>query len=260
MKNTIYILILGLVIFFGCKKELSLIEQTNEYSVENMVFTCEEDIESKIYFKGEVNGEPFCISYPQNDYWFSNSIFTVTNTAPSATFNTNSNDGVFNSFYEVSIYPPIFDNIIGIHKDFQPWVKITTPHLADSTIHSEMFYLDKYLKEGKLDLRSPEIDKYSGWDFGIGWHTVLLPGYDYYKKKNELVVPVTGTNLTPREYIQNNLKFEISQLSVEKTGNISTYDVTFKIECDLYAERRFEDLYYGRLDNGEFRTQIIIEH
>jgi hypothetical protein len=264
MKNLRFLLLLFsiFVIVFSCKEEEPDIQkQTEVYCAENMIFSCNEIPMGDVYFKGKINCKSFCISYPENDYWYQNGIGTEATTSTSDPV-LNPNTPLNSTKYSFSIDPPIFDNYIGITKDFQPGVQIYTPSTPfDSIIPPPTYYLDKFVQEGDLPLINSNTDKFNGWHFDISWSCVFLPGYDYYKNKNESYVPAIGKYLSPSGGTQNDLIFNLKEVIIERDGNISTYYITFEIECDLYyyqGENNGE--YFGRLDDGEFRTKIVIEN
>lgn len=254
--------LLILLIFASCKNEdrpLSTREQTLANCMNDMVFTCDSSDLGNVYFKGKINGQDFCVSYPNNEYWYYNGIATQTVTSVDNPI-LNSGGSHISTFYDLSISPPIFDHAIGIPRDFSPRVQISSPSTLDSTAFKGIYYLEKYFKEGNLTMRNPSIDKFNGWDFSISWGCVWIPGYGYYKEKDELNVPFENLWLSPIVESQNDMVFEISNLNIGNDLTNIYYDVTFKIECDLFFRDRIEGKpFYGRLEEGEFRTQIVVE-
>jgi hypothetical protein len=256
-----FTIFVGILIFITCSKEnLSLYEQTEEYCADNMIFSCKDETLGEVYFKGKINGERFCISSPNDNYWYYNGIGV--NSTSSISNPTNSSNVVGTStFFDFSISPPIYDNVIGISKDFSPRVNISTPWISDTIIHPDTYYLDEFVKEGNLQLKTSANDGSSGWNFKINWSCVLLPGYSHYKNIDEQVVPTIAKHISPSGHPQDDPIFKISDMEIERVGNISTYYITFQIECDLYYEGLYHNNeFYGRLEDGEFKTKLVLEN
>lgn len=263
MKFILYSIsiIIGIFLFTTCSKEnLSIYEQTEEFCADNMIFSCEDEILGEVYFKGEINGEKFCISSPNNNYWYYNGI-GVNSTSSISNPTNNSNTVGTSTFFDFSISPPIYDNVTGISKDFSPKINISTPWISDTIIHPDTYYLDKFVKEGNLQLKTSANESFSGWNFRINWSCVLLPGYSHHKSIDELVVPTIGKYISPSGHPQDDLVFKISDVEIERVGNISTYYITFLIECDLYYEGLYhKNEFYARLEDGEFKTKLVVEN
>ncbi len=85
----------------------------------------------------------------------------------------------------------------------------------------------------------------------------MFPGYDYYENRNK--IPVVGERLTPVVGEQSNVVFRVSEFERVETFNLIHYDITFEVECDLYfgSDSRLYD-YFGRLDDGVFRTKFSV--
>lgn len=261
MKTSNFFIALVLIFIFNLsckKKEKSILKQTQEYCADNIIFSCNQIPQGDIFFKGKVNGNDFCISYTIDDYWYRNTI-GIESTSSTFTPNLNPNSPVNSTNLSFVLSPPIYDNVVGISKDFQPSIRIRTPSIkSDSILTTMSFFLDEFVKEENLTLRDSKIDKFQGWYFGISWSCVFIPGYEHYKKKDELYVPKVDSHLSPTTGRQgDNTFFKIKEVNLDRDGNISTYYITFEIECDLYFHNGD---YYGRLDDGEFKTKIIIEN
>jgi len=100
-----------------------------------MVFRCEPITAAEMYFTGKLNGEDFCVSVPNEDYWQVNGIATTSSTSTAnPTFSSDS--PIISTFYEIGIYPPIFDNYYGLTEDFHPRVIINTPEIKEDTIYN----------------------------------------------------------------------------------------------------------------------------
>lgn len=223
-----------------------------------MVFKCERPL-GEIYFEGKINGQDFCTSYPKNGTRLSNAIGTM---ATTSTENPVLEAGATrsSSFFSFIIIPPAIDELNGALEDFEPFVFIETPHIKDSIIYPAHKYIDDFIKEGDLTMRSEDVDKYSGFDFRIHWGCVMLPGYDYYYKKDPYQIPAVGEILTPSVGDQSDLTFRVSEFQRAERGDSIYYDITFEIACDLYYGSSSKAIsYFGRLEDGVYRTMVAVK-
>lgn len=258
MKKYIY-LVFFLIFNTSCKEKLTNQEETHQYCIENMVFKCTNEPLGETYFKGKIEGKEFCISTAVDDYYDNNQvIFIAKKSADDPSFTIG--DSFESSLFQLSIYPPQFDVLAGISKDFLPSVTIQTPVIFDSILYKPQYYLDSFLSVGVLVARENlpiviDVPEVNGWNFSIDWSCVYLPGYEHYKNISEWYIPVIGEQLTFSRGRQDNLKFSIEKLEISNVGIWINYDITFRIECDLYY---YNGIYYGRLEEGEFKTQFAI--
>ena len=262
MSKFLYILFWISLICFSCKDDdLTLVKESELYCEENIVFSCNSIPTGDTYFKGKINCRGFCVSIPNDGYYSSDGVATSF-TTPTSNPVLNSNVPINSTMYSLSISAPIFDNYIGITKDFEPSIQIFSPSIEfDSIVPDPIFFMDKFFQEGDLVMQShsniSNIGAFDGWSFSISWSCVLLPGYDYYKKRDETYIPSTAGYLSPTQGRQDDLVFRLNEIKLERVGNISTYYLTFEIECDLYYGGDQE--YYGRLEDGVFKTKVVIE-
>ena len=241
----------------SCKKELDYYEQSRLYCKDGMQFNCTGPLNSH-YFKGELNGTEFCVSDSASGYRALNGVGTETITSaddprllPGAIPTS--------SFYRISFNPPIKYKQIGIAEDFVPYVYIETPYINDTMVLKASEYIEKFYHAGDLPIRDNAKDKYSGFNFVITWGCVMLPGYQYYHDKNPYQIPSVGELLTPANGKQDNFVFKITELKKTVYQDIITYDITFQISCTLYyGNQKANDNYFGRLEDGIFKTQIIL--
>ena len=244
------------LVFITCKKEEPTIrEKTEKYCNENMEFTCSETL-GEFYFSGKINGKDFCVSADVNGYWVDNGIYTET-TTPTTDPTLSPNASPYATFFNFSFAPPLID--YQATADFAPTVTIKTPFILDSIIYPEIEYFNRFIKEGDLTLRDKDMGKDSGFDFEIVWGCTFLPGYDYYKETRPLAIPGVGIGLTPSTGKQENAVFRISELKISGVPGYRVHDITFEIECDLYYwDSTFDYRYYGRLEDGIFKTQVVM--
>ena len=255
MKRIMLLSLISLV-FITCKKELSLLEKSGKYCDENMEFTCSETL-GDFYFSGKINGEDFCVSADVDGYWMGNGIGTGTTTSTSdPTLSPGTTP--FSSFYGFSFRPPVID--ARATEDFAPFVTIWTPFIRDTTIYPDIEYFKRFVKEGDLELWESDKDRTTGFYFRIAWNCTLLPGYEYYKETRPLAIPGVTVTLSPSTGKQDNAVFRISELKISGVPGYRVYDITFEIECDLYYENSGTNdrRYYGRLEDGIFKTQVVM--
>ncbi len=241
----------------SCREDLDLYEQSLKYCKENIEFTCTEP-HGEFFFKGKLNGKDFCVSKGVNDYWVLNDIGTETVTLTS---NPVLSPDVTpqSSYFNFGFYPPIMDNWNGILEEFAPSVYIYTPSVLDTTVLKASKYIDKFIQEGNLKLRDKNTDKYSGFHFVISWGCVMLPGYEYYLEKDPTRIPVVGEGITPSTGVQKNSVFRVTSFEKKVTPDFIIYDITFEISCDLYyGSDSTDNGYFGRLEDGVFKTQVIL--
>ena len=254
-------------LFFACKKELTLDEKSVKRCKENMEFTCTGPL-GDFYFSGKINGEDFCVSadmetlWDSGKPWISNGIWTGT-TTPTSDPTLSPGATPFASYYAFSFNPPTDNfNGTGLSKEFAPRIEIQTPYILDSIVYPDIEYFKRFIKEGDLVLRSDDTKgatRASGFNFTIGWGCAMLPGYDYYKETRPLAIPQVGIGLTPLTGKQDNAVFRISELTISGVPGYRVYDITFEIECDLYyASANNGHRYYGRLEDGIFKTQVVM--
>ncbi|MCC6459257.1 MAG: hypothetical protein IT260_02225 [Saprospiraceae bacterium] len=252
MKNW-KIFTLGFLGCLACNKMPDLYEESVKYCKDNFVITCTEPI-GMLYFTGLINGSRLCVSEGIDDYWMQNGI--AIESVTSTQYPVLSPDTPEQStFYTLGFYPPIFDNLNGILTEFAPYISIDSPHVSDTTHYTQHYYIEKFFKKGDLALRNKFADQYSSYNFSISWTCVMQPGYRYYYNKNPAMIPSVIGQISPSFGIQHNSSFRISDFSKSISGNWINYDITLQITCDLYYKDRS---YYGRLENGIFKTRITL--
>ena len=258
MKKPLF-LFCAFLFLFSCEEEVpDLPQRSIQYCKEYIEFTCVEPL-GEFYFKGALNGTEFCISNGINDEWMSISVFTETVTS-TAKPNLTPDATPQSSFFNFGLYPPIMDNWNGLMKEFAPYIDIRTPSVLDTTVFSAGEYLERFIKEGDLVLRDIYTDKYSGFKFTIGWGCAFLPSYDYYYQKDPSRIPAVGVGLTPSAGKQKDAVFRVTEYKKTITPDFEILDITFEIECDLYyGNSRKDRTYFGRLENGIFKTQGVLE-
>lgn len=247
-----------LLCLFSCKEEeLSNVEKSKIYCRENMVFECTNATDLTRYtswFKGNLNGDDFCVIDSSNRYKVYYGIGTETITpAESPVYTPGLTPSA--SFFGIYFSPPIKNNFAGILEEFKAFVILSTPRLKDTVLEKRSMYIERFLKKGNLNLLTPDTDKYSAFDFDISWGCALLPGYDYYYNKNEYRIPTVAQHLSPKYGKQKNVVFRISELHKEVFDFHTTYDITFDISCSLYYE---DGDYFGELKNGVFKIKMDI--
>jgi len=259
MKQSFFLLTFGAILLIAAcgKEEYNLLKVSEQYCRDNMVFSCEEDPDAEIYFRGKLNGEEFCISVPQGNYFALNDVFTTSTTAVGE--EQNASTPLTGSFYRMSIRPPIFDNLNGITRDFAPVFTLDSPTIRDSVVYSAEYYLDEYFQEGELPIRKDGEDDTEGFRFFISWSTVLRPGYEHYQRKNPAMIPVAGMGISPTFGPANHAKLELTEMEKRVTPEGYRYYFTFKMDADLfYLCQYFAGDRFGTLADGEFRMIIDI--
>lgn len=264
MKTIKYLLLIAIIYFvtFSCKQEPeTFLEKTYVHCRDNMTFNCTSEPLGDNYFKGKLNGTDFCVSAAVDGYRAFHSIGTEATTSASNLV-LSPNTSPISTFYSFYIIPPQFDPIASLSEDFLPFIFIRTPSIPDSTRYSSIYYLDNFIKEGNINLQSLEVDKFDGWYFAISWGCVLFPGYNHFKEKNEAEIPVVGESLVPFFDEQEDSTFKISQLNIERDGNLVTYDFIFEIECNLNYNSGHPfnpNGKFGKLEDGVFKVKFTIE-
>ncbi len=251
-----FILLLGLS-FFSCKKEKTLLEQTEERCHKDMQFTCD-GIRGEFFFSGKINGQEFCVSTFPGEYKMRTSISTITFTpADDPAFSTD--DPFVASQFNFRFDPPRFRLIDGTLAagEFVPSVRISTPWIRDSMVHPVEEYLNGFIKEGDLPLctQNHRIECFSNkFTFYIYWDCYLTEdpndSYDPIRR----FVPLAQVPLTPGDYSDLETVFRVSELKITETPFSKIYNITFEIECDLEDEFGL----FGRLEDGVFKTQVVI--
>lgn len=248
------------LLFAGCEKEeLSVRDATLLYCEENQELECNWNPTDDHYFRGKINGLPFCISSPHNRYWAKNEIrkVSIISTA-NPTFNPATTPAIA-TLYSFCISPPIIEQNNGIVEDFAPHVIIDTPWIRDSTIFPETKYWDELLTGGEHPLRAKWEREESGFNFWITWSCVFRPGLNYYLRTSPDRIPAVGAGLSPAYGPRGNSSFRISKELTGETETSLSYRIVFHISCDLYYSGysgRVE--YYGRLEEGEYATIATI--
>jgi hypothetical protein len=248
------------LLFAGCEKEaLSVRDATSLYCEENQVLECNWNPTDDHYFRGKINGLPFCISSPHNRYWVKNEIRKIsTISTANPTFNPATVPAIA-TLYRFGISPPIIEQNNGIVEDFAPHVIIETPWIRDSTIFPEKKYWDEFLTDGEHPLRAKWEREESGFYFRITWSCVFRPGLNYYLRTSPDRIPAVGAGLSPAFGPRGNSSFRISKELTGETETTLSYRIVFNISCDLYysgSSGRVE--YYGRLEEGEYATIATI--
>jgi hypothetical protein len=258
MKKPLF-LFCAILFLFSCEEEVpDLQERSIQYCKDRISFTCVEPL-GEFYFKGTLNGTEFCVSYGVEDYWMQNAVGTETVTS-TANPNLTPDATPQSSFFGFHFFPPIIDNVNGLSKEFAPSVYIYTPFILDTTVYSAGEYLERFIHQGDLVLRDIYTDKYSGFKFTIAWGCAFLPSYDYYYQKDPSRIPAVGVGLTPSAGKQKDAVFRVTEYTKTVTPDFDIYDITFEIECDLYYGNSSKDrTYFGRLENGVFKTQVVLE-
>jgi hypothetical protein len=248
----------ALLLISACgKEEYDLRKASEQYCRDNMVFSCEEDPDAEIYFRGKLNGEEFCISVPQNNY-FAHSGVTITATTLIGE-EYSASTPLTGSFYRMAIRPPIFDNLNGITRDFEPVFTLDSPTINDTVAYAPEYYLDEYFQEGELPIRKDGEASTEGFRFFITWSTVLRPGYEHYKRKDPAMIPVVGMGISPTFGPANHAKLELTEMEKRATPEGFRYYFTFKMDADLfYLCQYFAGDRFGTLADGEFRMIIDI--
>lgn len=250
MKNLIAFFLL-FCIFFSCKKDPflnSLKKCRKEYS-----FTCTPH-QSDFFFSGKIKGEDFCVAPGTNAYEITAGIgtgFATTTEAPAL------EPGVTPtfSFFNFSVTPE--DDGSGVTRVLSPWVKIRTPYVRDSLIHPAKEYLERFIKKGNLPLRDIDADELEHFYFEIGWNCDFA---EEAARDPDLVSGVAARLSTINAQLGKDTRFEITELEITETAFALIYDITFEIECDLYwASASEQKIFYGRLEDGVFKTQAIVD-
>ncbi|MEO6190441.1 MAG: hypothetical protein ABIO44_08865 [Saprospiraceae bacterium] len=251
-----------LIIFFffvACTKEnsdLELYKKSQCECAKNINLDCTEDpLFNDYYFKGTINNKSFCI---QSSRYTNSNGFGVKfgPVSPFEPFNP-ANSNIQNSFYQISLTPPVKDNNNGLYEELAPIINIQTPYVYDSIGRDPQFYLDKFFNLGEYKLESKSNKRASSYLFNISWGCVLKPGYEYYKHIDPFRIPAVGVTLSTLPGVQKNSKFIIqkSELSEENGGLFLELEI--EIECDLYFDDSYLSYqYYGRLANGIYKTRV----
>lgn len=260
MKNLFVLCAACSLLFAGCEKEeLSVRDATLLYCEENQELECNWNPTDDHYFRGKINGRPFCISSPNNRYWVLNSRGKISNiSTDNPTFNPATTPAIA-TLYGFSISPPIIEQNNGIKEDFAPSVTIETPWIRDSTIFPETKYWDELLTDGEHPLRAKWEREESGFNFWITWSCVFRPGLNHYLRTSPNRIPAIGAGLSPAYGPRGNSSFRISKELTGETEVSLSYRIVFHISCDLYYSGysgRVE--YYGRLEDGEYATIATI--
>lgn len=247
------------LILFSCQKEEPTTREISaKYCHDNMEFTCDDSPDDEIFFKGKINGEEFCVSVPHRRFQALNGVAVTSTTSTDTPILTN-DAPIIGSFYSLGIYPPIFDNFNGIVRDFQPFIILETPKIADTTVYTAQTYIEDYLKKGVLPLRTNDGDKATTFDFRIAWSCAYRPGYYYYVNKYPGRVPVIGMGVSPSYGSSPNAQLELIEFIKKETHESIKYFLTFEIECDLYqGNKYYKGDYFGKLEDGVFKTIIEI--
>lgn len=259
MKRFFFLLtFVAILLIAACgKEEYNVLKVSEQYCRDNMVFRCEEDPDAEIYFRGKLNGEEFCISVPQDNYFAVRGVATTSSTLVGEEYNTNT--PVLGSFYRMSIRPPIFDNLNGITRDFAPVFTLDSPTINDSIVFPPEYYLDEYFQEGELPIRKDGEETTEGYRFFISWSTVLRPGYEHYQRKDPAMIPVAGMGISPTFGPATHAKLELTEMEKRVTPEGYRYYFTFKMDAELfYLSQYFAGDRFGTLEDGEFRMIIDI--
>lgn len=239
------------------KEEYDVRKASEQYCRDNMVFSCEDDPDAEIYFRGKLNGKEFCISIPQGNYFAHSAVATTASTAVDEEYNANT--PLRGSFYRMAIRPPIFDNLNGITRDFEPVFTLDSPMINDAVVYAPEYYLDQYFQEGELPIRKEGEEATEGFRFFITWSTVLRPGYEHYKRKNPAMIPVVGMSISPTFGPASHAKLELTEMQKRATPEGFRYYFTFKMDAELfYLCQYFAGDRFGTLEDGEFRMIIDI--
>ncbi len=251
MEKSLFYLFIITILIFSCKEEKDQFEQAREDCREDMTFNCIGVPTEEIYFKAEIDGTEVCIGTTDNTIFYNrNGIGTVSTTSASEPTFTPSAP-IFSSFFAFSLSS---NNGVDRPVDYAPSVDIQTPYIYDTITYPKSYYLDSFLIEGvNLPLKdlSSYSSKSSGFQFGISWNCEIN---DY-----ELGDASVGVRITPREDDEDAI-FMVSNLEKKRKGDTLFYDITFQIEFDLYhfENSRDEPEYFGKLENGEYRTKFTI--
>lgn len=241
------------------REKLSIREESFVHCKENMLLECKINNQDSIYFKGKINGKPFCISSPSYGYQAYHSVGSIFLTSTNAPVLNPSTAKPIETYYSFSISPPIINQYNGIQEDFWPEVTIRTPAIKDSVVYPAFKYFDKFIRMGDQPLRGRWESSDSGFYFAISWSCVMNPGLNYYIKHSPFRIPVVSPGISPVFGPRGRYKFKISEVEKEETALTITYHITFEVSCDLfYGGNSAYVEYFGRLEDGIFKTTATI--
>lgn len=236
-----FILLFLLIIVSSCKEELTIEQESLNQCRELIEFTCSE-ITSNSFFSGTMNGIDFCVSDGSDGY----SQFNVI----SRSFTTNTDGGSKSeelSGFNFGFSPPAVASI----EPLKPDVSILTPMVKGAALKPHE-YIDRFVKMGDLELRDKNKDRTSGFTFYIWW------GCEFSDEENRLEYISTSLSTT-NSTLSDNTVFKVVNLKKETLPDFHFYDITFEIECDLYwADIEGEKKKFGRLENGVFKTEVLV--
>ncbi len=257
-----FILLLGLSLL-SCKKEKTLLEQTWERCWDDMQFTCD-GIRGEFFFSGTINDQSFCVSTFPGDYEMENRVWTITFT-PAEDPSFMPGQPFAYSYLNFVMSPPVV-YVVGngevFPEEFFPTVSLGTPVIEDSIIHPLEDYLT-FVKPGDLPLCTGESLSSdclaNTFRFNIHWFcfTTADPSesidpYNIYK-----TIPAATPDLTPG-YVRQKPIFRVTEFQIDETPFSKIYNITFEIECDLVYKSGFDIKLFGRLEDGVFKTQVVI--
>ncbi len=216
-------------------------------ALEKMHFTCAKETRDT-YFKGKINEVDFCISHDVNGYGKIYGVYNISQTSASnPTLTPNSLKK--GSLFMMDLGPSIFDNYNGIVQEFSPWVYINTPITTDTTLTTEKHIA--VFQIGPIDINK-------GFEFIIGWTSIFLPSYDFYKQKSSGIVPQAQISLLPK-FTKKEHHFDLVSLEKRKQNRKIHYRFVFEIACELHSNTDSKIAYYGELKDGEFVYELEID-
>lgn len=257
-----YILMAVTLLLGGCEKdELSqrreVIVASTEYCRAGMEWACTRDEGDESYFEGWINGQHFCVSGPSGGHYVGNSVGTsYSTTGPTLNPEIDEPNG---SFFGFSFIPPFMDGQTEVTEEFSPRVIIRTPWIRGAEIHPPTRYLDEFVKEGEYPLPTRWDRPGDDFYFHISWSCVHRPGIGYYQRNSPTRIPTLSVLLTTAGGPPGLHTFRIAEVTKWEDPFAATYRITFEVSCDLYYFGGGSVEYYGRLEDGLFRTVFTIQ-
>ncbi len=257
--KSIKLILLAAVLTLSCEDDIDHREAHYENSVkryreasyknalENLKFSCMQGTGSS-YFKGKINATYFCITGVIDGY---KKIFGVYNlvVTPASNPTVDPLSIKKGSHFEMTLFPRNIDEFHSIIEEFKPWVFINTPFTSDTTFTAEK-HLDVF-KEGPIDIKK-------GFEFSIGWSTIFLPDYNYYKNIDPDRISQAQITLSPK-FTNKSHNFDLVSLVKTKANRKIYYRFVFNINCQLMSNTDGKIAYYGELKDGEYVYELEID-